>query len=170
MKAKRVAALLAGLVCLLVIAPSAGAGGSGHTATETSNVHGTFDEPEGFNPCTDATVPWHFDGNLVSHVTFFPGEDEVWATFTETGRVTFSDGGVDWSGRATVWGNFNQNESNGNATFTITLNLGASDGSVAAAHDTNHVLWSGAQDPEDPNAIFKLAFDKLTIRELSCAS
>jgi hypothetical protein len=69
-----------------------------------------------------------------------------------------------------VWGNFNQNETNGNATFTIALNLTASDGSVAAAHDTTHVLRNGVQDPEDPNAVFKLAFDKLVIRELSCAS
>jgi hypothetical protein len=170
MRAMRIAALLGGVGCLLVFAASAGAGGPGHTVTETVNVHGTFDDTEGFNPCTDATVTSHFDGNLVTHVTFFPGEDEVWATFTETGRVTFSDGGVDWSGHATLWGNFNQNETNGNATFTIVLDLTASDGSVAAAHDTNHVLWNGVQDPEDPNAVLKLAFDKLVIRELSCAS
>ena len=41
---------------------------------------------------------------------------------------------------------------------------------VAAAQDTTHVLWNGVQDPEDPNAVFKLAFDKLVIRELSCAA
>ena len=26
------------------------------------------------------------------------------------------------------------------------------------------MLWNGLQDPEDPTAVFKLAFDKLAIR------
>jgi len=98
-----------------------------------------------------------------------PGRDEFWATFTETGTVTFSEAGVDWSGHFTEWGNDNQNETNGNATFTTTINFTASDGSIAQGHDTSHVLWDGVQDPQDPNAVFKLAFDKLRIRDLTCA-
>src|SRR5688572_298350 len=47
----------------------------------------------------------------------------------------------------------NQNETNGNATFTTTIDFTASDGSVAAGHDTTHLLWNGVPDPEDPNAI-----------------
>jgi hypothetical protein len=44
MRAMRIAALLGGVGCLLVFAASAGAGGPGHTVTETVNVHGTFDK------------------------------------------------------------------------------------------------------------------------------
>ena len=53
---------------------------------------------------------------------------------------------------------------NGNATFTTTLDPRASDGSVAAGHDTTHLLWNGVQDPEAPNAIFELAFVNRRIR------
>jgi len=169
-RAISIAALLAGAACLLAFAPPAGAGGPGHTVSISTHQHGVFDDPEGFNPCTNDTVVWHVDGNAVEHVTFFPGGDEFWATFTETGTVSFSEAGVDWSGHFAEWGNDNQNETNGNATFTSTINLTASDGTIAQGHDTSHVLWNGVQDPNDPNAIFKLAFDKLNIRELSCAS
>ena len=169
MRAMRIAVLLAGAACLLAFAASAGAD-PGHTVSQSTHLHGVFDDPQGFNPCTNDTVVWHVDGNLVGHVTFFPGGDEFWATFTETGKVNFSEAGVDWSGHFTVWDNENQNETNGNATFTSNINFTASDGSVAAAHETGHVVWNGVQDPGDPNAVFKLAFDKLNIRELSCAS
>ena len=54
--------------------------------------------------------------------------------------------------------------------MTLARSLEASDGSIAQGHDNSHVLWNGVQDPMDPNAIFKLAFDKLRIRDLTCAS
>ena len=85
LRAMRIAALLAGAACLLAFAPSAGAGGPGHTVSISTHQHGVFDDPEGFNPCTNNPVVWHVDGNLVEHVTYFPGGDEFWATFTETG-------------------------------------------------------------------------------------
>lgn len=166
----RIAAPLAGAACLLAFAPSASADGPGHTVSVTTHQHGVFDDAEGFNPCTNDTVVWHVDGNLVAHVTYFPGGDEFWATHTETGTITFSEAGVDWTGRFTVWDNENQNETNGNATFTATVDFAASDGSIAQGHETSHALWNGVQDPDDPNAIFKLAFDKLAVRDLSCAA
>ena len=112
MRAMRIAVLLAGVACLLAFAASAGAD-PGHTVSQSTHLHGVFDDPQGFNPCTNDTVVWHVDGNLVEHVTFFPGGDEFWATFTETGTVNFSEAGVDWSGHFTEWGNENQNETNG---------------------------------------------------------
>jgi hypothetical protein len=51
-------------------------------------------------------------------------------------------------------------------TFATTIDFTASDGLVAAGHGTTHLLWNGVPDPEAPNAIFELAFDKLHIREL----
>src|SRR5439155_26230648 len=50
----------------------------------------------------------------------------------------------------------NQNETNGNATFTTTIDFTASDGPVAASHDTPHLLWNGVPHPKGPNAIFRV--------------
>ena len=163
--------LLAAAIATAVMtgAPSAQATG-GHTVSYTDHLHGQFDDPEGFNPCSesDDTVLWHVNGNLVEHVTYFPAGDEVWFTFTETGTVNFSINGVDWSGHFAIWGNFNQNERNGNATFTANIDLTASDGSIAKGGIVNHVLWDGSQDPDSPQAVFKLAFERDHIINLSC--
>jgi hypothetical protein len=34
----------------------------------------------------------------------------------------------------------------------------------------SYLLSTGAKEPIDPNAVFKLAFDKLQIHDLTCAS
>ena len=67
-------------------------GGTGHTVTETEHIHGEFDPELGPNPCTGADIVSESAfGNVVMHVTFFPDGDEVWATFTEEGKVTVLD-------------------------------------------------------------------------------
>src|SRR5258706_7997951 len=107
----------------VVIAPAAAwaaPGGTGHTVSLTDHIHGAFTEP-GFdaNPCTGAAIT-SFDayGNVVDHVTFFPAGDEVWGTFTETGKVTIVDANdVTFTGHFTVWANFNVNEKNANSVF-----------------------------------------------------
>jgi hypothetical protein len=122
-------------------AASAAPGGTGHTVTETEHIHGEFDpELEDPNPCTGAdVVSASAFGNVVMHVTYFPGGDEVWATFTETARVTILDSnGVTFTGRITAWGNFNQNEQNSNSTFTVTIQLTGSDGSTITLHEVQH--------------------------------
>lgn len=45
-----------------------------------------------------------FTGNLVNHVTYFTNCDEMWATFTETGKVAGTDDGtgVTYTGQATA--------------------------------------------------------------------
>src|SRR5262249_53254499 len=101
-----------------------------------------------------------FTGNLVSHVTFFTNSDEVWATFTETGKVTATDDGtgVTYSGQATAWFNFNMNERNQNTAFTLTVHLSGSDGSSIPAHETSVFVNNG-------NGDITVNFDKLN---LSC--
>jgi hypothetical protein len=82
----------------------------GHTVTSTEHIHGTFDpELTSPNPCSGADiVSADAVGNGVMHETYFPAGDEVWATFTETGQVTVLDSNdVTYTGRLTVWGNFN---------------------------------------------------------------
>jgi hypothetical protein len=119
----------------LVAAPAfATAGGTGHTVSVTETVHGSFTENDATNPCTGAPGVALFDGNLIYHATFFPGEDEVWLTFTETGSVTVTWSGVTYTGHATAWGNLNINEKNTNSTFTLSIRVFADDGSSVVGH------------------------------------
>lgn len=122
----------------LVGAPVAFAANPGHTVTMTEHQHGTFTDDQATNPCTGAAGVATFVGNSVDHVTYFPAGDEVWATFTETGKVTVTWAGVTYTGHATAWGNFNMNEKNSNSTFTLTIRVFAADGSSVTGHEVTH--------------------------------
>jgi hypothetical protein len=138
----------------LTSAPAlAAAGGTGHTVTMTEHQHGTFTDTEATNPCTGAPGVATFDGNSVEHVTFFPAGDEVWATFTETGKVTVTWDGVTYTGHATAWGNFNLNERNSNSTFTLSIRLFAPDGSSVVGHEVTHFALNA-------NGVVTVDFDK----------
>ncbi len=130
----------------LTVAPaaSAAAGGSGHTVTMTENFHGTTTFQD-FNPCTGELLDITGVGNSVNHVTYFPDGDEVWATFTDTFKVTATGTvtGVVYTGHSTDWGNFNLNERNQNTTFTNTIVVRGSDGSTIKLHDVSHVTYNG---------------------------
>ncbi|MEP6852520.1 MAG: hypothetical protein ABJA87_07680 [bacterium] len=140
----------------LTSAPAlAAAGGTGHTVTMTEHQHGTFTQPDATNPCTGAPGVATFDGNSVEHVTFFPAGDEVWATFTETGKVTVTWDGVTYTGHVTVWGNFNLNEKNSNTTFTLSIRLFAPDGSSVVVHEVTHFALNA-------NGVVTVDFDKLS--------
>jgi hypothetical protein len=137
-----------------IAAPAfADASGTGHTVSITENQHGTFTDDQATNPCTGAPGVAVFDGNVVEHITFFPGEDELWATFTETGKVSVTWSGVTYTGRATAWGNFNVNEKNANATFTLSLRLFAADGSSVVGHGVTHFA-------SNANGEVAVSFDK----------
>jgi hypothetical protein len=140
----------------LVAAPAfAAAGGTGHTVTMTEQQHGTFEDDGATNPCTGAPGVAIFDGNAVEHVTFFPASDEVWATFTETGKVTATFDGVTYTGHATVWGNFNMNEQNSNTTATLSVRVFAADGSSIVGHDVTHFALNA-------NGEITVSFDKMS--------
>jgi hypothetical protein len=91
----------------------------------------------------------------VEHVTFFPAGDEVWATFTETGKVTVTWDGVTYTGHATAWGNFNMNERNANSTFTLTVRVFAADGSSVVGHQVSHFTLNA-------NGVITVEFDSLS--------
>ena len=133
----------------------AAAGGTGHTVTMTEHQHGTFTDDQATNPCTGAPGVAVFDGNVVEHVTFFPAGDEVWATFTETGKVTVTWDGVTYTGHATAWGNFNMNEQNSNTTFTLSIRVFAPDGSSVVGHDVAHFATNA-------NGEITVNFDKMS--------
>ena len=148
----------------LAIGPAYAASPNGQTVTMTENVHGAFAEPEATNPCTGDTFNGgtgiQFTGNLVNHVTYFTGSDEVWATFTETGAISGTDDGtgVTYKGHATAWGNFNMNEKNSNSEFTLTIHATGSDGSSITAHETTAFVMNA-------NGTVTVNFDKFN---LSC--
>jgi hypothetical protein len=131
------------------------AGNPGHTVTMTEHQHGTFTDDQATNPCTGAPGVATFVGNSVDHVTFFPAGDEVWFTFTETGKVNVTWDGVTYSGHATAWGNFNLNEKNSNSTFTLTIRVSAADGSSVIGHEVTHVTLNA-------NGQITVNFDKIS--------
>jgi hypothetical protein len=133
---------LATLLGLLAVAPAALAAGGEHTQSFTKHQHGTTVQKEA-SPCTGAKVFVTETVNAVEHVTYFPGEDEVWATFTTEGSASFTEGGVDYSGHFAAWGNFNVNEQNSNSTFTFNIFLNGSDGSRITAHEVDHITYNG---------------------------
>lgn len=142
------------IILALVSMPVAAAeGGVGHTVTITQHEHGVFTEPNAVNPCTGHPIPLTVDGNSVSHITFFPDSDEVWATFTETGKFTGVDGAVTYSGHFTIWDNFNLNERNSNRTFTFSVRAFGSDGSLIVGHETLHFTLNA-------NGEVTVSFDK----------
>ena len=158
---RRLVTLAACLTAALTL--SAAALGANHTTvTETDHVHGAFTEPEfDTNPCTDAAIT-SFDamGNVVDHVTYFLEDGqvtEVWATFTETGKIDVTDAnGVTYDGHFTVWGNFNLNERNTNNTFTLAFRLSGSDGSSLVGHEVTHFA-------QDATGRVTVDFDKMSL-------
>jgi len=142
-------------LALAAMPVAAAAGGIGHTVTITTHQHGVFTDPNAFNPCTGHQITITVDGNSVQHVTFFPGSDEVWFTFTETGTFTGTDGDVTYAGHFTVWAGFNVNEQNQNSTFTFSLRATGSDGSVIIGHETAHFALNA-------NGTVTVSFDKMS--------
>jgi hypothetical protein len=149
-------ALFVGVVAAMAVAGSAvaAAGGQGHTVTQTDNFHGLQTTTD-TNPCTGNTIDLTETSNIVQHVTFFPGGDEVWGTFTEEDKVTGIDEGtgVVYTGHSTFWGNFNVNERNANDTFTGSIHVTGSDGSTISYHEVMHETLNA-------NGVLTVSFDK----------
>jgi hypothetical protein len=148
--------LFVALAVPMVLAGSALAapGGTGHTVTETDNFHGVQTATD-INPCTGNTIDLTQVSNVVQHVTYFTGGDEVWATFTEEDKVTGVDEGtrVVYTGHSTFWGNFNLNERNSNDTFTGSIHVTGSDGSTISYHEVMHETLNA-------NGVLTVSFDK----------
>jgi len=121
---------------------------------------GTWIEPGDTDFCTGETVTPTITGNEVFHITFFPGGDEAWGTFTEAGKARFlqSSSGLTFSGRVTAWGNFNVNNKNSNNTFTASFSLTAVDPSgvthYKVGHQVMHISFN-AVDPSSPIVSFE---------------
>ena len=79
--------------------------------------------------------------NLVEHETVFD-DGRVHATFTQTGKfsaVPLNDPSLpSYTGSFTQWGNFNQNGTTVNGTFTFSVRGTGSDGSKARTNLVEH--------------------------------
>ena len=89
------ATVLAVVVAALITVGSAVAatGGTGHTVTQTDNIHGGQTSTD-TNPCTGNLIDLTQTSNSVQHITYFPGGEEMWGTFTEEDKVTGVDQGT----------------------------------------------------------------------------
>jgi hypothetical protein len=150
------ATVLAVAVAALITVGSAVAatGGPGHTVTQTDNIHGSQTSTD-TNPCTGNEIDLTQTSNIVQHVTYFPGGDEMWGTFTEEDKVTGVDQGtgVVYTGHSTFWGNFNVNERNANDTFTGSIHVTGSDGSTISYREVMHETWNA-------NNVLTVSFDR----------
>jgi hypothetical protein len=139
---------------------AAAASPNGQTVTETVHQHGTWIETGDTDFCTGADVSPTITGNSVEHVTYFTNTDEPRGTFTEEGTVVGMIGDLTYTGRITVWGNFNQNEHNANNTFTSSTKLTATDADgivhTEVGHEVAHMSWNAVSD--EP----VVSFDKMS--------
>ena len=127
---------------------------SGHTVSMTTVQHGTFTIPDATDFCTGEAIVPTITGTDLFHVTYFPAGDEAWGTFTTTGTGSFvqPSTGLTFSGRVTVWGNFNVNNQNSNNTFTATFRLTAVDSSGVTHTESGHVVEHVAFNAADPTS------------------
>ncbi len=146
--------LVIGVVAMALSAGSAlaAAGGNSHTVTQTDNFHG-FQQTTDTNPCTGNTVDLSETSNIVNHMTYFPGGDEVWGTFTEEDKVTAVDeeqAGL--HGPLHSLGQLQRQRAHANDTFTLSIHVTSADG----------VDLLPRSDPRDVNAngTLTVSFDK----------
>lgn len=150
----------AAALVLIGAGPSLAASPNGQTVTMTAHQHGTWTEYGDTDFCTGAPVDPTITGNSVEHFTYFTNSDEAWGTFTEEGSVVGVINGLTYTGRVTVWGNFNQNQRNANNTFTSTVNLSATDADgvvhTEVGHEVAHVAFDAVSDQP------VVSFDKMS--------
>lgn len=151
-KSRILGALAAGGLAVAGLGAAPAMADAGHTVSTTTVQHGTFTVPDATDFCTGEAILPTFTGTDLFHVTYFPASDEVWGTFTTTGTGSYvqSSTGLTFSGRVTVWGNFNVNERNQNDTFTAAFSLTAVDSSGATHTERGHVVEHVAYNAADP--------------------
>ncbi|MET3176630.1 UNVERIFIED_ORG: hypothetical protein ABIB52_004505 [Arthrobacter sp. UYCu721] len=153
-KTRILGALAAASLALAGLGAAPATADPGHTVSITTVEHGTFTVSDAADFCTGEPIVPTITGNSLFHVTYFPAGDEVWGTFTVEGTASFlqPSTGLTFSGRITVWGNFNVNERNQNDTFTATFTLTAVDSSGVTHTESGHVVAHVAFNAVDPTS------------------
>jgi hypothetical protein len=139
MKRRLIASLLTtGLALGLGAAPVWAADPPETTTTHEKNLVETFFDVVPTCDPDGALYEITTTSNLVEHETVFP-DGRVHATFTQTGTlVAIHPTLPDFTGKFTIWGNFNFNGKTSNGTFTFTVHGSGDDGSTFKHHETEH--------------------------------
>jgi len=130
------AALLVVVGLLLIAVPSVFA----KAETSTQTVHNETETFVDTFPCDSGTLAEiTITYNGVFHET--ENENGTHFTFTQTGTfeaIVAGDPASPYTGKFTIWGGSNDNRQSEADTFTFTVHLEGSDGSVQTAHITEH--------------------------------
>lgn len=131
---------------------------SGPPVTITQHQHDSWTEPDQ-NPVTGTIVQVSWDGNEVTHETFFPATYGESYGITVTGTISFADNvaghDVTYTGRATFHSTYKFSRGNESGTSTLTVHAIGSDGTSLWGHETVHLTHNG-------NGVVTVSFDKMS--------
>jgi hypothetical protein len=137
----RLRPVVVALIALIATGILAAAATAAPPVTETTNVKDTETFVDVLPTCEDGDLyEITLESNLVEHTTTFD-DGRMHATFTQTGRFVaeaLEPGGLDASGKVTIWGGFNDNGKTVNGTFTFNLTGSYSDGTAIDFHAVDH--------------------------------
>jgi hypothetical protein len=138
----RLRPVLVALIALIATGILAAAAIAAPPMTETTNVKNQTETFLDVIPNCENEDPYMITltSNFVEHVTAFE-DGRVHGTFTQTGTFVakaLEPGGLDASGKVTIWGGFNDNGKTVNGTFTFNLTGSYSDGTKIDFHVVDH--------------------------------
>jgi hypothetical protein len=138
----RLRPVLVALIALIATGILAAAAIAAPPMTETTNVKNQVETFIDVIPSCESDVPYEITltSNLVEHVTAFADGREH-GTFTQTGTFVakaLEPGGLDASGKVTIWGGFNSNGKAVTSTFTFNVTGRYSDGTKISVHTVDH--------------------------------
>jgi hypothetical protein len=138
----RLRPVLVAFIALIATGILAAAAIAAPPVTETTNVKNQTETFLDVIPNCENEDPYMITltSNLVEHVTAFEDGREH-GTFTQTGTFVakaLEPGGLDASGKVTIWGGFNDNGKTVNGTFTFNLTGSYSDGTKIDFHAVDH--------------------------------
>jgi hypothetical protein len=138
----RLRPVLVALIALIATGILAVAATAAPPLTETTNVKDLTETFVDVIPtCANGDLyEITLESNFVEHTTTFD-DGRIHATFTQTGTFVaeaLEPGGLDASGKVTIWGGFNDNGKTVNGTFTFELTGSYSDGTKIDFHVVDH--------------------------------
>ena len=137
----RLRPVLVALIALIATAMFATAATAAPPVTETIHVNNTDTFVDVIPSCENGDLyEITLESKLVEHTTTFD-DGRMHSTFTQTSTFVaeaLEPGGLDASGKVTIWGGFNANGKTVNGTFTFNLTGSYSDGTKINFHTVDH--------------------------------
>lgn len=119
---------------------------------------GQSSDPNSANPCTGDTGTFTMYLRQNTFHVNVNGAGDLWATGTENGTVSFvpdDPSAPSGAGSVATWFNFNDNNRNGNTTFTLDVEVHLSNGQIVGDHEVGHMNFG-------PTGAVTLSFYKPT--------